>query len=279
MQRVINDDCFNVFSTLADNCIDAIITDPPYGVLTGHKIETNVDIPRLASECFRVLKPDSPMVFFGLMPKSLVWLNEFTRLFNFRSEVIWCKRQSASFMLPIPRIHESIYIMSKGKMVYNKIKGVYEDIKMPMYLDGLLSQDSILDKEQRVDTYCDVKRNDTYLNNIALGFSKQNPNGFVRNVTAKFQSVWSFTPFNQLTHSDLEHNIKHPTVKPLLLMDRLIELTTFEGQTILDPFAGSGSTLLSAKRLKRNFIGIEIDKDYYDIIQYRLNQPFEAKLF
>ena len=62
-------------------------------------------------------------------------------------------------------------------------------------------------------------------------------------------------------------------------MDRLIELCTFEGQTILDPFAGSGSTLLSAKRLKRNFIGIEIDKDYYDIIQHRLNQPFEAKLF
>lgn len=142
--QVINDDCFNVFATIPDGSIDAIITDPPYGILTGHKIETNVDIPRLAYECFRVLKPDSPMVFFGLMPKSLNWLNVFMEQFTFRSEVIWCKRQSASFMLPIPRIHESIYLISKGKMVYNKIKGVYEDVKTPMYLDGLLCESTII---------------------------------------------------------------------------------------------------------------------------------------
>jgi site-specific DNA-methyltransferase (adenine-specific) len=276
MQRVINDDCFNVFSTLADGSVDAIITDPPYGVLTGHKIETNVDIPRLAKECFRVLKPDSPMVFFGLMPKSLNWLNEFIRLFNFRSEVIWCKRQSASFMLPIPRIHESIYIMSKGKMVYNKIKGVYEDIKNSMAMDNLLNEECF-DRRKGGESYIvtNYRNNDKHLSA---------PERYIGNhisctEDAKFQSVWSFASHNKITKYDSEHNIQHPSIKPLLLMDRLIELTTFEGQTILDPFAGSGSTLLSAKRLKRNFIGIEIDKDYYDIIQHRLNQPFEAKLF
>ncbi|MCL1935960.1 MAG: site-specific DNA-methyltransferase [Defluviitaleaceae bacterium] len=55
------------------------------------------------------------------------------------------------------------------------------------------------------------------------------------------------------------------TQKPLELMKLLIELITIEGQTVLDPFAGSGTTLIAAKELNRNFIGFEIDKDIYEI--------------
>lgn len=278
--KVLNDDCFNVFSTIPDNSIDAIITDPPYGVLKGHKIETNVDIVKLASECFRVLKPDSPMVFFGLMPKALNWLVSFSNYFDFKSEVIWCKRHAASFMLPIPRMHESIYIYSKGKIKYNKIKGNYADIKIPLYYDGLIS-DRITDFINGGNNI--IKHNSTKTNDTRKIVSDKVANQEHYRISpdglAKFQSVWSFAPHNLESFNNSEHNIKHPTVKPLLLMDRLIELTTFEGQTILDPFAGSGSTLLSAKRLKRNFIGIEIDKDYYDIINHRLNQPFQDNLF
>lgn len=63
----------------------------------------------------------------------------------------------------------------------------------------------------------------------------------------------------------------HPTQKPVELMKILIDLTTIEGQTVLDPFCGSGSTLLAAKQLNRNYIGIEINKEYFDIALNRLN--------
>ncbi len=274
--KIINDDCFKVLSTLEDNSIDAIITDPPYGILTGHKIETTFDITEFANECFRILKDDSPMVFFGLMPKAINWLIPFMQKFNFRAEVIWCKRQSASFMLPIPRIHESIYIMSKGKMNYNKIKGNYEDIKNSMAMDNLLNEECF---DRRKGKWSIIKPN--YKNNDDHFSDQAKYIGEHKCFTedAKFQSVWSFAAHNKITKYDSTHNIEHPTVKPLLLMDRLIELCTFEGQLILDPFAGSGSTLLSARRCNRDCIGIEIDKKYFDIIEHRLASPYQDNLF
>lgn len=61
----------------------------------------------------------------------------------------------------------------------------------------------------------------------------------------------------------------HPTQKPVRLMEALIELTTQEGQIVLDPFCGSGSTLIAAKSLSRQFVGIERDKSYFEIAQKR----------
>jgi len=65
----------------------------------------------------------------------------------------------------------------------------------------------------------------------------------------------------------------HEAQKPLRLMQFLIELVTMEGQIVLDPFAGSGTTCVAAKLLNRNFIGIEAKKEYVDIANERLNNP------
>ncbi len=63
----------------------------------------------------------------------------------------------------------------------------------------------------------------------------------------------------------------HPTQKPLLLMKALIELTTQENQLVLDPFAGSGTTLVAAKELNRHYMGFEINEEYYNNSLDRLN--------
>ena len=62
----------------------------------------------------------------------------------------------------------------------------------------------------------------------------------------------------------------HPTQKPVKLMQVLIELTTQPGQVVLDPFAGSGSTLVAARNLSRNYIGYETNADYVRVCQERL---------
>lgn len=64
---------------------------------------------------------------------------------------------------------------------------------------------------------------------------------------------------------------KHPNQKPLNLLGELIEILTNEGETILDPFMGSGSTGVAAKNLGRNFIGIELDEGYFNIAKERIN--------
>lgn len=62
----------------------------------------------------------------------------------------------------------------------------------------------------------------------------------------------------------------HPTVKPVALMEYLIKLVTRDGQTVLDPFMGSGSTGIASKKLNRNFIGCEKEKEYYEIAKARI---------
>lgn len=70
----------------------------------------------------------------------------------------------------------------------------------------------------------------------------------------------------------------HPTQKPIRLMQSLIELSTQEEQIILDPFCGSGSTLLAAKLLNRKFIGYELNKEYYSVAKERLKEKKEVQL-
>lgn len=65
--------------------------------------------------------------------------------------------------------------------------------------------------------------------------------------------------------------VNHPTQKPVQLMERCIKLWTNEGDTVLDFTMGSGSTGVACKNLDRDFIGIEINEDYYDIACSRLN--------
>ena len=70
--------------------------------------------------------------------------------------------------------------------------------------------------------------------------------------------------------TEAEDHGLHPTQKPILLLKALIELTTKVNQNVLDPFCGSGSTLVAAKLLKRNFLGIEQNQEYFNIAQERL---------
>jgi site-specific DNA-methyltransferase (adenine-specific) len=73
----------------------------------------------------------------------------------------------------------------------------------------------------------------------------------------------------------------HPTQKPVRLMQALIELATLKGQIVLDPFCGSGSTLVAAKNTKRNYIGFETNKEYFQLAESRLrdSERLQANLF
>ena len=101
-------------------------------------------------------------------------------------------------------------------------------------------------------------------------------------VGAYNDAVWH--SLNKLTSNQIkvestaEDHGKHPTQKPLALMRALIELTTVENQVVLDPFCGSGSTLVAAKQLNRKYIGIEISEEYCQISNERLLDVDENKV-
>jgi DNA modification methylase len=89
----------------------------------------------------------------------------------------------------------------------------------------------------------------------------------------KQSNLVSFLPENKATKAtNIKQGVKHPTVKPIKLMEYLLELTTNKNDLILDPFMGSGTTGIACANLNRNFIGYELDKDYFEIAKKRINE-------
>ena len=76
----------------------------------------------------------------------------------------------------------------------------------------------------------------------------------------------------------IEHYKDHPTPKPVKLMSRLIEASSNVGDTVFDPCMGSGAIGVAAKQCGRNFIGVEMNKDYFDLTQERINGMTESIL-
>lgn len=85
----------------------------------------------------------------------------------------------------------------------------------------------------------------------------------------QMRSVWAISPAQKLEKIDG----RHPTQKPLALLGRIILAASNEGDKIFDPFMGSGTTGVAAKKLKRSFTGIEVEKEYFQLAQARINSP------
>jgi site-specific DNA-methyltransferase (adenine-specific) len=275
--------------SMPDESVDHILTDPPYGVLTGHKIETGIDIEKFTNECFRVLKKGGFYLFFGLQPTLSDWVCYARKAkFHFKYEFIWYKRQASCPFLPVAKVHENIEIFVKGSGEPNRIRrrcsDVYNALADYINKDGvldllketekMLSDPEVLKKamegkyEKRPAINNDpIYNSDTPLPTRLHAGYKQAKEGL------RPQSLLSFIPFNRL-HNTMrpEDNIKHPTVKSIELTEYLVQLISQPNQIVFDPFMGSGTTGIACKRTDRDFIGCELDKEYFDISNARLSK-------
>jgi hypothetical protein len=158
---------------------------------------------------------------------------------------------------------------------YFKQTGLYEDVKVPGLLFDVITIQSIQHtiselKAGREGRICRDRNAGQFGSaNRKIGKERTRIDGHDTNYT----NVWSFLPpvFNDGRWQ--KQSYLHPTEKPLEIIKRLVEMLTPEGGTVLDPFAGSGTTALACKELNRNYICIEKEREYIDIIHQRLNTP------
>ena len=102
--------------------------------------------------------------------------------------------------------------------------------------------------------------------------SKSERNKGLENFEKKKVNDGRDTPIdNAFQRGETKRTNTHPTVKPIALMEYLIKMVTRESQIVLDPFTGSGTTLIAAKKLGRKYIGIELEPEYVKIAEARLN--------
>lgn len=277
-----------LFKDIDNNSIDAILTDPPYGLNWKHKIETGFNFENFIDNCYRVLKDNGFLVYFGQEPSISYWNYVSQQKFNYLSEIIWYKRgNSAPYHYPL-RVHEKIMIFTKGKGKLNKatVEWEWEKEELIEYtskeniLKNMAELKKLIKGKASIEEVLKVA-NDNKSQRKSVS-NKVNDDIYKRKkyktphinyifYPKKLTTLWGCRSHNQQGHKE-EFNIKHPAVKPIQIMERLIEMTTQETQVVLDPFMGSGTTGIACNNLKRNFIGFELLQEYYNIAQKRLKQ-------
>jgi site-specific DNA-methyltransferase (adenine-specific) len=293
----------DLFDDVASDSIDAIITDPPYNLSWGHKIESKFDILLFLESSFRVLKPNGFLVYFGQEPSISQWnvlaMENLNGRFKYLAEIIWYKgRHSSPVVYPL-RTHEKIMIFTKGNGKLNPARIDWATEKQELFdyqtketiirrlaewkkafsmvntldeLKGLINADG---KKARART----KANDSAYDWGSCDYKGRKD--FISLTDKKLTTMWGCKPHNHQGYRNEEFNVKHPTVKPIQILERLIEMTTQDGNLILDPFTGSGTTGVACKNMGREFLGFELFEEYFDIAKKRIEheKPVELRLF
>lgn len=267
--------------------VDCILTDPPYKYLKNQKLEVDFDENIFFNEVKRVLKPSGFIVLFGRGISFYRWNTMLADLgFNFKEEIIWNKSMGTSPLSYLCRIHETISIWTKKNGTINKIKIPYLEAKeydlLKIQVD-INRINSALGNPQSLKYLVDFingKRSDMELN---TRFTKHKVTSDIRKSGSRevntLASIQNGITEKSIIHIVREHyNTIHPTQKPVRLLERLLELTTKEGDLVLDAFAGSCSTGIACLNTGRKFIGYEIDYEFYENAVKRI-KTIQPRLF
>lgn len=277
--------------TIPSNSVDAVITDPPYNLQWNHKIESRFCFKQFIENSYRVLKNNGFFVYFGQEPTMSQWNILAQEKFHYLAEIIWYKRASSSVFHYPMRTHEKVIIFTKGKGKLNKatIDWAWEKRELIEYTTKEVILRTIGQAKKLINSCNDIEELRTILNAPSLTTASKVGGGgngsndavysrFVGEtsnrkkmfVPKKLTTLWGCRPHNHQGYGNENYNVKHPTVKPIQIIERLVEMTTKEGDVVLDAFMGSGTTGIACHRLDRKFIGFEIDKEYFEIAKNRL---------
>jgi site-specific DNA-methyltransferase (adenine-specific) len=273
-------DCLIGLQNIENGTVDVVLTDPPYKYLKNQKLETDFDERLFFYEVQRILKPDGFIVCFGRGVSFYRWCSFMNELnFKFLEEMIWDKSYTSSPVNALSRVHETIAIFTKqnGKIKrsyipyleqkQHDVTAIVADVKrIKSALKNNKSFDSIL-------YFLKTKtRNDLNYNGLGNGNKttvQSNVNGDRGCNT--MQSIENGMREKSIIKVIREHyKAIHPTQKPVRLLERLLALVSTEGDLVIDPFAGSGSTAVACHNTGRRFVGFEIDKGYFEAALLRV---------
>ena len=242
INKIYSGDALKKIRHVKDNSIDLILTDPPYNLGLFMK-NRSTNLSAMRENHFSGKKWDDL--------EESVWIENMELLFQEFSRVLK-KGGSLVVFMAIIKLESIIKIAEKNKFYY-KTTGIWHK-KNPM-----------------------PRNKDLHFINSTeswLYFTNITKTGVFNN---KKKTIHDFFESGLTPSSEKQHG-GHPTQKPIALMDHLISLLSNEGDTILDPFMGSGSTGVSSKKLKRNFVGIELDEDYVEISKKRIKEIKQCEL-
>ena len=279
MNTVEQGDCLDFLSNMEPNSVNLIYLDPPFFTQRKHSLTTRDRSKEYSfSDSWDSL--DAYLAFMKeritLMQKVLTddgaiflhcdtYANHHLRVIlddvfgseNFQSEIIWAyKRWSNSSKGLIPN-HQNIYFYSKSaNFKFNRMFGEYS---------STTNVDQILQLRER-DTDGVTRYAKSEDGEIIYADAKDG---------VPMSDVWEI-PF---LNPKAKERVGYPTQKPINLLERIIELVTDKGDLVLDPFCGSGTTLVAAKLLDRKFLGFDISEEAVELSKNRVANPIKTDSF
>lgn len=231
---IYNGDCLSVMEQIPDGSVDLILTDPPYNLgLFMHKRGTNLKRMR-----------ENHFAYSGWDDLEFDTWKEEMRKFISESHRVLKKRGALVMFMSIIKVETIINLAQEYRFYYKTVGTWHKKNPMPrnMNLHFINSTESWL-------YFINDGTTGTF-NNNGLPIHDHIETGTISASERKFG--------------------KHPTQKPIALMEHFIKLLSNSNEIVLDPFMGSGSTGIAALMNERNFIGIEINTEYYNLANSRL---------
>ena len=243
--KLFKGDCLELLKQVKDESIDLVLADLPYG-MTANKWDSVIPLVPLFEQYQRIIKPHGAVLLFGMGKFGAQLIMNAPAKLPYRYDWVWQKTMPVGFLwshhMPL-RIHENVYVFYKHLPTYH-----------PQMRLG----------------FKPYKRN---LNDLGDNYGHASGNYTPR------QSEGERFPIDVIKFSNGDHSkCVHPTQKPVDLLQYLIKTYTNEGMTVLDNTMGSGSTGVAAVSLNRNFIGMELDEDYFKIADERIKKADRSTL-
>lgn len=243
LNTVLHGDCLELMKDIPDGSVDMILCDLPYGT-TACKWDTIIPFEPLWDQYNRIIKDNGAIVLFGNEPFSSAL--RMSNIKNYKYDWTWKKNrvtgQGFAKYQPMRTIENIIVFSSGGKTHY-----------FPQMTERSENELKRLSKKESIKT----KPSEAYTMKYSMS-----PN--------RTKNRFKY-PFNLLEFKS-ERSPKHPTQKPVALFEYLIKTYTNEGETVLDNCAGSGTTGIAAINTNRNYILMEQEQEYIDVINKRIEE-------
>lgn len=232
INSVLHGDCLELMKDIPDKSIDMILCDLPYQV-TASKWDVVIPFDLMWERYKRVVKDEGAIVLFGTEPFSSFLRT--SNIENYKYDWVWNKRKGGNIF----NLKSQPYKIHENIMVFNSTKESYYPI-----------MESQKERTGRIYSKTDNFRTPDY--GDERKYNKKHP-----------KSILDFSNASQ-------KGKVHPTQKPVALFEYLVKTYTNEGETVLDNCAGSGTTAIACMNTNRNYILMEQEKEYIDIINKRI---------
>ena len=240
--ELMKGDCLERMKEISDGSIDLILTDPPYGT-TQCKWDSVIPFEPMWAELKRVIKPNGAIVLFGAEPFSS--LLRCSNIKDFKYDWVWEKSKATGFLnskrQPL-RAHEIISVFYSKPPTYT-----------PQMTEGVAYNKGVRKEQTQNDVYGSFDQVEVKSDGLRFPRSVQ-----------YFKTAESEGGF-------------HKTQKPVALLEYLIKTYTQENETVLDFTFGSGSTGVACVNTNRNFIGVELNDNYFNIAENRIQEALDNK--